>query len=166
MNGRKEAWMTQRIRESEWPASFDGDYAPVRTVQWYARAPSGGIPAAGEYDATMTVGEGEEAIEVPVMKGDERAKARSTGSAECDLYYLDEDRRFQPYVEENDEGEYEIATITVYNWSINPIPKDSFVRTEVVDGDHFVLNGECKKDEEGDDDEDEDEFIIDGGEWT
>lgn len=162
MNGRKEAWVTQRIRESEWPASFDGDYGAVRTVKWFARTPKDGIPAASEYDATITLDVDGVPTEFPVMDGEDQAKARALGSAECKLYYQDDDGDLQPSVEQTDEGEYVIETITVENWSFNPIPGGVFVKTEVEGGRHVVANAECKKYE----DDGTTEYVVDGGEWT
>ena len=164
-NAASEARTNRTVRE--WERRHQpqvGKYATPSTVEWVAFAMNG-IPAASERDAVLTIGEGEEATEFTVPNGDEPAKARAPGSAQCLRYYLDKDGVAQPDYRLLASGEYGIEKITVYNWSLNPIAKDTIVLTSVRNGRHYVLNGECKKEDEEDDD-DEDEFIIDGGEWT
>lgn len=138
MQKRKEAWLTSRVRDWERPRARDGSYGPDRPVKWFARTPSGGIPGAGEFDATEDV----DGDPVPIMDGAEQAKERAMGQALCALYYKD-GANLRPYAEADGEGGFDLVRVTVYNWSVDPIPGDTLVETEPMDGDHVAVGAEC-----------------------
>lgn len=135
----------------------EGRYAVNPLAQHFAYTPEGGIPAGGESDAVKVV-EGVEVPYPPIGEG-KPSKMRSVNSAECVLLQFNESRTALVPCVRTVEGETELVRITVHNWSINPIPGETIVKTEVRAGLHVVDNGECKPPE----DEEDTEYTIDGG---
>ncbi|APW63546.1 hypothetical protein [Paludisphaera borealis] len=140
MQNRKEAWLTTKAREWELRhQAFDGAYAVDQTVRWYVLTPKDGIGGASEADAVVDFGAGP----IPVMDGDEPVKSRTPSGTSCLAYELDDDGVFQPKVVVDDEGGIQLVRYDVYNWSVNGISGNAFMRTEVVGGRHFLVNAEC-----------------------